>query len=84
MNLASHDNLAYVEEAGDPYKAEMEECVDLIMEGLKKRGMTNPCTLAYQVNTSHSDTLCMSHKQLQLSLACAFTVQMGSLCNVYH
>jgi hypothetical protein len=27
--------LAYVEEAGDPYKAEMEECVDLIMEELE-------------------------------------------------
>lgn len=40
--------LAYVEEAGDPYKAEMEECVDLIMEELEKRGITNPYTLAYQ------------------------------------
>ncbi|KAJ4790404.1 Ferrochelatase [Rhynchospora pubera] len=40
--------LAYVEEAGDPYKAEMEECVDLIMEELEKRGINNPCTLAYQ------------------------------------
>jgi len=41
--------LAYVEEAGDPYKAEMEECVDLIMEELEKRKITNPYTLAYQV-----------------------------------
>jgi ferrochelatase len=41
--------LAYVEEAGDPYKAEMEECIDLIMEELEKRGITNPCILAYQV-----------------------------------
>ncbi|AQK71812.1 Ferrochelatase [Zea mays] len=40
--------LAYVEEAGDPYKAEMEECIDLIMEELEKRGITNPCILAYQ------------------------------------
>ncbi|KAI6691717.1 hypothetical protein NL676_019427 [Syzygium grande] len=40
--------LAYVEEAGDPYKAEMEECVDLIMEELEKRRITNPYTLAYQ------------------------------------
>ncbi|ONK57744.1 uncharacterized protein A4U43_C09F3650 [Asparagus officinalis] len=40
--------LAYVEEAGDPYKAEMEECVDLIMEELEKRGITNAYTLAYQ------------------------------------
>lgn len=43
--------LAYVEEAGDPYKAEMEECVDLIMEELEKRKITNPYTLAYQVAT---------------------------------
>ncbi|KAI8535421.1 hypothetical protein RHMOL_Rhmol10G0172600 [Rhododendron molle] len=41
--------LAYVEEAGDPYKAEMEECVDLIMEELEKRRITNAYTLAYQV-----------------------------------
>jgi len=40
--------LAYVEEAGDPYKAEMEECVDLIMEELEKRKITNGYTLAYQ------------------------------------
>ncbi|KAI5672066.1 hypothetical protein M9H77_12430 [Catharanthus roseus] len=40
--------LAYVEEAGDPYKAEMEECVDLIMEELEKRQITNAYTLAYQ------------------------------------
>ncbi|CAL9131765.1 unnamed protein product [Musa textilis] len=40
--------LAYVEEAGDPYKAEMEECVDLIMEELETRGITNAYTLAYQ------------------------------------
>lgn len=40
--------LAYVEEAGDPYKAEMEECVDLIMEELERRKINNPFTLAYQ------------------------------------
>ncbi|XP_009628586.1 ferrochelatase-2, chloroplastic isoform X2 [Nicotiana tomentosiformis] len=40
--------LAYVEEAGDPYKAEMEECVDLIMEELEKRRVYNAYTLAYQ------------------------------------
>eukprot|EP00268_Persea_americana_P008981 TRINITY_DN1352_c1_g1_i5.p1 TRINITY_DN1352_c1_g1~~TRINITY_DN1352_c1_g1_i5.p1 ORF type:complete len:548 (-),score=99.33 TRINITY_DN1352_c1_g1_i5:412-2055(-) len=40
--------LAYVEEAGDPYKAEMEECVDLIMEELEKRRILNSYTLAYQ------------------------------------
>ncbi|WMV29493.1 hypothetical protein MTR67_022878 [Solanum verrucosum] len=40
--------LAYVEEAGDPYKAEMEECVDLIMEELEKRRVHNAYTLAYQ------------------------------------
>ncbi|KAI5383957.1 ferrochelatase-2, chloroplastic [Lathyrus oleraceus] len=40
--------VAYVEEAGDPYKAEMEECVDLIMEELEKRKISNAYTLAYQ------------------------------------
>lgn len=40
--------LAYVEEAGDPYKAEMEECVGLIMSELKARDITNDHTLAYQ------------------------------------
>ncbi|KAM1039160.1 hypothetical protein ACFX13_034477 [Malus domestica] len=40
--------LAYVEEAGDPYKAEMEECIDLIMEELETRKITNAYTLAYQ------------------------------------
>ncbi|CAH1434589.1 unnamed protein product [Lactuca virosa] len=40
--------VAYVEEAGDPYKAEMEECVDLIMEELQRRKINNPYTLAYQ------------------------------------
>ncbi|XP_058006068.1 ferrochelatase-2, chloroplastic isoform X3 [Hevea brasiliensis] len=40
--------LAYVEEAGDPYKAEMEECVDLIMEELERRKINNSYALAYQ------------------------------------
>eukprot|EP00898_Chlorokybus_atmophyticus_P005988 jgi/Chlat1/6390/Chrsp44S05761 len=40
--------VSYVTEAGDPYKAEMEECVDLIMAELKTRGRLNPATLAYQ------------------------------------
>ncbi|RVX21116.1 Ferrochelatase-2, chloroplastic [Vitis vinifera] len=42
--------LAYVEEAGDPYKAEMEECVDLIIEELEKRKINNAYTLAYQMS----------------------------------
>jgi hypothetical protein len=29
---------SYVEEAGDPYKEEMEECVALIMAELRRRG----------------------------------------------
>lgn len=29
---------SYVEEAGDPYKEEMEECVALIMTELRRRG----------------------------------------------
>jgi len=40
--------LSYVEEAGDPYKEEMEECVELIMQELRGRGILNHHTLAYQ------------------------------------
>jgi len=39
---------SYVELAGDPYKEEMEECVGLIMEELRRRGVDNHHTLAYQ------------------------------------
>jgi protoporphyrin/coproporphyrin ferrochelatase len=39
---------SYVDEAGDPYKEEMEECVALIMNELKQRGVPNDHTLAYQ------------------------------------
>jgi len=39
---------SYVEEAGDPYKAEMEECIQFIMADLRKRGISNHHTLAYQ------------------------------------
>lgn len=38
-----------MEEAGDPYKDQMEECIDLIMQELKSRGVLNGHTLAYQV-----------------------------------
>lgn len=38
---------SYVEE-GDPYKEEMEECVQLIMEELKRRNVNNEHVLAYQ------------------------------------
>ncbi|MCT7952181.1 ferrochelatase [Ancylothrix sp. C2] len=37
--------LSYVEEAGDPYQREIEECTRLIMETLNR---PNPHTLAYQ------------------------------------
>jgi protoporphyrin/coproporphyrin ferrochelatase len=39
---------SYVEQAGDPYKEEMEECVALIMAELGARGVCNHHTLAYQ------------------------------------
>ena len=38
---------SYVDE-GDPYKVEMEECVQLIMNELRNRDVNNPHTLAYQ------------------------------------
>ena len=37
--------LSYVEEAGDPYQQEIEECTELIMRKLNR---PNPYTLAYQ------------------------------------
>ena len=39
---------SYVEQAGDPYKEEMEECVALIVNELTERGLHNHHTLAYQ------------------------------------
>jgi len=39
---------SYVEQAGDPYKEEMEECVALIQRELVSRGIDNHHTLAYQ------------------------------------
>lgn len=42
--------VSYVEDAGDPYKDQMEECIFLIMQELKNRGINNKHTLAYQVS----------------------------------
>ena len=39
---------SYVEEFGDPYKEEIEQCVNLIMERLRQRDVENHHTLAYQ------------------------------------
>ena len=39
----------YVRDAGDPYKDHMEECIYLIMQELKARGVDNDHKLAYQV-----------------------------------
>ncbi|KAL9226874.1 hypothetical protein vseg_002635 [Gypsophila vaccaria] len=40
--------VSYVENAGDPYKDQMEDCIFLIMRELKARGINNDHTLAYQ------------------------------------
>lgn len=40
--------VTYVRDAGDPYKDQMEECVGLIMQQLKARGVHNQHKLAYQ------------------------------------
>ncbi|KAH7668442.1 Ferrochelatase protein [Dioscorea alata] len=40
--------VSYVEDAGDPYRDQMEDCINLIMDELKSRGIGNPHTLAYQ------------------------------------
>ena len=39
---------SYVNQDGDPYKEEMEQCVDMIMDRLQALGYANPFTLAYQ------------------------------------
>lgn len=46
--------VSYIEDAGDPYRDQMEECITLIMEELKSRRISNGYTLAYQV-------LCLFH-----------------------
>ncbi|CAA0824247.1 Ferrochelatase-1- chloroplastic/mitochondrial [Striga hermonthica] len=40
--------VSYVEDAGDPYRDQMEDCILLIMQELKSRGIMNNHTLAYQ------------------------------------
>ncbi|KAJ9537238.1 hypothetical protein OSB04_029971 [Centaurea solstitialis] len=40
--------VTYVRDAGDPYKDQMEECIYLIMQELKARGINNDHKLAYQ------------------------------------
>ncbi|XP_010312259.1 ferrochelatase-2, chloroplastic isoform X2 [Solanum lycopersicum] len=40
--------VSYVENAGDPYRDQMEECIFLIMKELKAREINNDHTLAYQ------------------------------------
>ncbi|XP_066397235.1 ferrochelatase-1, chloroplastic-like isoform X1 [Miscanthus floridulus] len=40
--------LTYVEDAGDPYRDQMEDCISLIMGELRYRGILNGHTLAYQ------------------------------------
>lgn len=40
--------VSYVEDAGDPYRDQMEQCIFLIMQELKARGISNEHTLAYQ------------------------------------
>lgn len=40
--------VSYVENAGDPYRDQMEDCIFLIMQELKARGVQNDHTLAYQ------------------------------------
>eukprot|EP00262_Sarcandra_glabra_P014500 TRINITY_DN4260_c0_g1_i4.p1 TRINITY_DN4260_c0_g1~~TRINITY_DN4260_c0_g1_i4.p1 ORF type:complete len:355 (-),score=45.16 TRINITY_DN4260_c0_g1_i4:52-1116(-) len=41
--------LSYVKDAGDPYRDQMEDCISLIMDELKSRGIVNDHVLAYQI-----------------------------------
>ena len=54
---------SYVEEFGDPYKEEIEQCVSMVMEKLQRRKLENRHTLAYQsrvgpVRISHIASRC--------------------------
>ncbi|CAL8471095.1 g10637 [Coccomyxa elongata] len=40
--------VSYVEQDGDPYRDEMEQCVGMIMQRLQQRGVHNSYSLAYQ------------------------------------
>lgn len=40
--------VSYVEQDGDPYRDEMEQCVGMIMDELSNRGWDNKYSLAYQ------------------------------------
>lgn len=60
--------VAYVEEAGDPYKAEMEECVELITDELKLRGVNSKHTLAYQVRKEYFVDQRIAMPSLQVGL----------------
>ena len=58
-----------MEEAGDPYRDQMEDCIYLIMQELKARGVNNDHTLAYQVgHTVLSEFLCLQKSQLVCSI----------------
>ena len=48
--------VTYVVNAGDPYKDQMEECIYLIMQELKARGIDNKHRLAYQVSNLYMNT----------------------------
>ena len=46
QTLTADSRLFFV--TGDPYREEMEECVALIMDEMRRRGINNHHTLAYQ------------------------------------
>lgn len=56
--------ISYVEDVGEPYRDQMEECIFLIMKELKARGINNDHTLAYQVF--------LKFKVLQITFLCFY------------
>lgn len=73
--------VSYVEDAGDPYRDQMEECIFLIMQELKARGIDNKHTLAYQVGyktlgrTSLVSVLCLAILGIELWVSFWYNIQ---------
>lgn len=51
--------VSYVLQDGDPYKEEMEQCIGMIMQRLRLRGINNRHTLAYQSRVGPVGRPCM-------------------------
>ena len=64
--------VSYVENAGDPYRDQMEECIFLIMKELKFRGIKNNHTLAYQVAACNEFSFALPFSAMILMISVIF------------